>query len=590
MKRIILSLVLLSLKLVGAQEIPVLEKAHEISRKSKKGYLGQINTDPLNNTFEMVFFLKGGGKNTLKTETYKFDKDLNLLGNENEEIELEKARKKYKKLTYRGDELLFDMITASANMRGDLILKQKEVRQYFDWWGGKYRTYSSLKEKVKAKDEEGNKYAFVGGHYQNLLTQRMLLLTGEKSKTNFAMFGMKEYEILSVDGTLKMEKPGKISFSNFKMPIYSASLIDDLEEDLPSEDFPRDWILIFAPHDAKGQTSKPTDYSYVRVSPEGQIKEKVDFTAPTNGWRVLKVLESDGVVTMIGSSIENKPEKKHFNSIFAMGSVSKVTVNKDEQQIGSKAGEALGLGGLTNGAEGMLPTQEALNDMLDELKYDHFVVGQIKGGQFKTLSYPSIDDFEAVHMKPTDQKKFYDFDGKRFYIDETKRLADGTILVTGQDFTKDKSYKESYLFKFSPEGKLVANYGVNIDQKGKSNFLTGDGVLTPDKVPVYNVTKESGDKAKIYWFMHKVKRVVKESYTSGTTVYTTYYPKRSIQYCSIDKASNAIGEVRDLGDDEKRGFYLFDSNCTADMNQYVLFFSETLGGGKILISRFDISK
>lgn len=579
---------------VLAQEIPLIEKSHDISRKSRKGYLGQITTNPENNTFDMVFFLKGGGKNTLKTETYSFDKDLNLIGNVKDEIQLEEARKKYKKLTYRGDELLFNMTTAAANMRGDLVLRKKEIRQFFDWWKGSYVTYADLKEKVKVKDEEGNKYAFFGGHYQNLITQKLLLVAGDKSKENYAMYGVKEFDVLSFDGDLKMTKTGTITFSNYKVPIFSNSLIDDMEADLPAEDFPRDWILVFAPVDGKGQEEKPTAYTYCRLSPDGGIKEKVDFTAPTNGWRLLKVIESNGVVTMIGSSIEKSIEKKRFNDVYPTGTVSKLTVNAKEQSLGSKGDNVannLGLGAFTKfNAEAMLPTQEALDETLNELKYDHFAIGQIKDGKYTTLSYPGIEDFENVHMKPSDQKKYYDFDGKRFFIDATKRFSDGTIVVTGQDFDKEKVYKESYLFKFSPDGKLLANYGVNLDQRGKSNFFTKDSKLTPDKIPVINVTKESGDKNTIYWFMHKVKRVVSESETVGSYVYTSYYGKRSIQYAAINKQTNQIGEVKDLGDEEKRSFYLFDSNNTAEMNNYILYFSETLKGDKILISRFDTSK
>lgn len=584
MKKTLTSLFVVAMAgIISAQQMPLLEKSHDISRKSRKGYLGEITTNTEKNTFDMVFFLQGGGKNTLKTETYSFDKELNLTNTVKEDIELDRARKKYKKLTFRGDELLYNMTTASANLRGDLVLRKKEIRQNFNWWKGRYETYAKVLEKVKAKDEDGNKLGFLGGHYQNLITQKLILVAGDKTKENFSVFGMKDFDILSFDGDLKVEKKGVIKLSGFKIPIYSSSLIDDQEVDLPSEDFPRDWILVFAPVDGKTEVA-PTNYTYCRLSSDGVIKEQIDFDAPTNGWRLLKILEKDGVVTLLGSSIEKSPTKKRFNDVFPTGTVSKVTVNASEQSV-----VASGIGGMFN-AEALQLNQEKLNDMLDDLKYDHMAVGRIENGKYKTMSYPSIEDFEKVHQKPSDQKKFYDFDGSRFFIDETKMLSDGSIIVTGQDFNKEKVYKESYLFKFAPDGKLVANYGVNIDQKGKSNFFTKDATLTPDKVPVTNITIESQDNSKIYWFMYKAKSIDVQSETIGNTRYTYSTPMRAIQYGTIDKKTNTMGEVKDLGEGSKGEYYLFNTNNTAKLNNFTLFFSETSRGNKIMISRFDTSK
>jgi hypothetical protein len=559
--------------------------------------------------------LKGSEKKKIKTEIYTFDQELNLINTQKEEEELERVRIKYKWLTYRGDEVKFTMTSISTSFKGELVLRRKEVRQYWNWWFGYYRNNVKVLEKIKAEDEAGGKYGFNGGLYENYVTAKTLAFASAK-KGKFE-WGAKDYSILSIDGDLKFEKLEEISFNGMFRPAYSKPLTDDEMATIPNEDSPRDWVTVFASAEAKGNTAKPTDYVYVRVSPEGKIKEKIEFTSPTNGWRILDIVEKNNKVTIVGSGIEKNIDSKYFNEIYPMGNVSLTSMTEEESQAsidnkGTGTAKLLGGSGMAqslsmvkkfSSAETAVMTQGKLEEALNEKTYDHFIVGQIVDGKYKTNSYANIKDFEKVQKKPADQSKFLPFDGKKFVIDNVSIQDDGSINITGQDLDYKKGNKifgEAYLFKYSTDGALVANYGVEINQKGKSRtFFGGNGPKT-DEYPTSNILYQSADAQASYWIMKKTKdfRIESESdydynFFSGTGTTTTtksYTPLRAIQYTAVNNKTLAMGDVNDLGDDEKKPYFLFGKHNALRLGAYTIFLSETKKGEKILLSRFDMSK
>lgn len=600
MKKLIYLLLVISCT-ATAQDL--LEKSHDISRKAKKGYLGQVVTNADKGTFDMIFIYKSTSKNKIKTETYTFDKNLVQIGNTQDEIELEKARLKWKWFKYKGDLYKYNMSSASANLKGDLVFRKKEITGNWNWWWGQYDNEVKVKEKVKPTDADGNKYGFFGGHYDNPETQSMLLMainrTDAKSKN-----ATNAFDIVSVDENFKIEKQDQLRFDASYMPIFSqpiqAKVIDELT----------DWIVLLAPVDKDNQPNKPTSLIYIRISPEGKVKENVPFTCQTNGFRVLSAMENEDVVTLIGTGVEKNKDDKYFQKVLG-STVSASTLTEAEQAmsvdnsgIGSKVGgllmggQAMGMLNKFSSAETMIPTQELLDKGLNEKNYDHFVIGEFRNGKYNPLTYANVDDFKAVHQKPSDQKKFYDWDGKTFSIDKVNRKEDGTIYITGQDFknvNEFKSYKEAYCFKIDQSGALKASFGVDVEQKNTSGFFSKKG-LKSDYIPVTSKLISSKDQLKTYWFMFKVKKIHESSesdyngFTGNLTITSTSTPLRSIQYSSIDNATNTMSDRKDLGDDEKRDFYLFNKHNQIGLGQYTIFLSETERGDKILLSRFDTSK
>ena len=125
LKKSLFAICIFSCTAITAQQagFNVLEKDYDISRKAKKGYLGGIEGKD-NGTFDMIYFLPSS-KKKVKIETYSFDKEANLVNTVKDEWEIEKARKRYKGLTYKGDLLINKAISVSSNMLGKMVYKNR---------------------------------------------------------------------------------------------------------------------------------------------------------------------------------------------------------------------------------------------------------------------------------------------------------------------------------------------------------------------------------------------------------------------------------------------------------------------------------
>ena len=600
----LLCLILLSTMCALAQ-VPIIEKEFDISRKAKNGYLGGIDINSEKQTLDMVFVLRSTTKRMVKREVYTFDKDLNLLNTVKDEQAIEKMKTKYKWFNFKGDSYVSNSLSASANLTGKLVFRKKEITWKYRWLLGNYNKSVKQLDKVKPTSN-AEQYFFRGGAYEVESDSTVLVVAGKQEKKGDYVGSLKHYDILSCDNNVNIKVASSIDFDFPNAPIYSGPLEDDNEE-LSNDDFPRDWILVFAPQGGSGigklADPKPTNYTYVRVNPQGQIVEKFSFDSPTNGWRVLGAYEKEGGVYVYGSATTKDPESKYINQVYKTPLVATTSADAEEQKESTGGGIGkLGLGGLGKGMS-MLGgtadfgiTQDAVDAGLDELKYTNFQIGKISGGKFEFLTSPTIADFEKVQAKPADQKKFVEFDGKKFVINGIFFTSNGDILVNGQDFKtlgkgKGRSYKGVYMFQFDPTGNLKRNYGIFLDQSKTSGFFN-TSPLTSDMIKTTSFIQESGDKKSVYWLMRMAKSIHKEvdvdfGFNSKTTT-TTWEPLFNMQYGAINTADGTLSDFKTLGESEKKKFYLFKNANTIKMGNYTFMFSETERGDKVLISRLDL--
>ena len=150
------------------------------------------------------------------------------------------------------------------------------------------------------------------------------------------------------------------------------------------------------------------------------------------------------------------------------------------------------------------------------------------------------------------------------------------------------------MFQFEANGNLKKNYGVKLDQSKKSSFFN-NSPLTSDMYIAHNTIIESVDKKSLYWLIKDVKSIREESNTSFVSLSTvmtktTWTPLYQYEYGNINIANGELSEFKGFGDSEKKEFYLFQNTGSYQMAQYLYFFSETLNGNKILLSRMDLSK
>jgi hypothetical protein len=585
-------LMISNLPSVFAQKM-MLEKDYEISRKAKRGYLGNVEKQE-NGNFDMIFILPSS-KSKIKTEIYHFDKDATLLNIEKDEIEIEKARKKWKWFNYKGDYFLANNISVSANMAGDFVLRKKRITASYNWWTGQYVRKVKLLDKVKPKNDNGKKYKFYGGAYEVERDSTILAMAVNTSDPKDKMFG--SYDLLKSDNDLNVQVLEKIEFPYSMTCVYSQPLKDDLSESVENDDLPRDWILIYAPTDVirKNTAPDPHAFEYLRITPEGKIAERVKFTAPTVGWRIIDVYEKENSVLVYGMG--SGKESKYINEIFKTGCVATTSNDAaDQNQANTSSGGTFGgfakMGAAFSGKDEIGITQEKIDDQLDLLKYNSFVFCILRDGKAGS-KLTEIDEVNEKASCPPDMKKPLKFDGNMFTVRNVDFLSDKSIVLSIQDFKKSKAgnvFKGMYLLHFTEKGELIKNYTVTVDQKNKKGFFN-HSPLTADMIPTMSSVYESSDKTKLNWIMNIVKAIEKESnsssdYFSGTTTtVTTYSPLYSIEYGSIDMKAQKASDFKTLGEDEKRKYYLYPSHNVLATNDYLYFFSETTTGDKMLISR-----
>ena len=613
------------------QGMNILEKDYEISRKAKKGYLGGVEARD-NGSFDMIYFLPSS-KKMVKIETYTFDKDANLTDTKKDEWELERARKRYKGLTYKGDLLINNAISVSSNLMGKLVYKNRKVTAKYNWLAGGYVRKVKMLDKQKLANENGDEYLF-GGAYE-VERDSAILVMGYPYSREKADFSKLDLLKVNNDGSIK--KLQSITTGNQLRPVFSKPLLDDDSQNIDNDDLPRDWVLIMAP--AKGSGGSPNEMTYFRISPEGVLKENIKFTTPTAGYRIINAYDKNGSVMLYGLGI--KKDGKTAEELLGM-SVSPSSMDAEEVEqtkSGTSATEKVlgklgGIGGfvsagkkavnMVSGKEEMMPSQDDLDNAMDEKKYTDFIVCKISGGRAVFANATPIDELNGKAVAGPDMKKPLTFDGKKFKTSNFQILKDGSMVLSFQDFKKnsggvggnkmlntlagirtsssgpkyERIYQGLYMLHFTPEGQLKKNYTVLLDQKNKKGFFN-NSPMTADNFPATSYVIESKDGQSINWVIEMVKAIDKDTDFSsfmnfnGSTTNTTttsYSPFYSIEYGKLNLAEGSSTAFRTLGDLEKKKYYLYDKYNRIQMGDYTYFFSETPNGERMLISRMDVTQ
>lgn len=355
---------------VTAQEDFILEKDYEISRKAKKGYLGNVEKKE-NGNFDMIYILPSGARK-IKTEIYHFDKDCNQLGVERDEMEIERARTKWKWFTYRGEFFLTNSLSASANMMGKLVFRKKLVTATWSWWTGHYVRNVKMLDKVKPKNESGRAYIFLGGAYEVERDSSVLVLAmGATDKEKYGT--PTKYELLKCNNECDVTVMQQLNFKHAVQPVFSQPLVDDQSSEIENDDAPRDWIVIMAPVKLRStkdnRADNPEDFYYLRISPEGVVKENFMFKAPAAGLRILQAYEKDGAVVMYGMSTGK--EGKFIDQSLGNMLVPTTSASADEKAMANTdASKSFGgfaaMGNTLGGKDDIGVTQEQVDDVLDE--------------------------------------------------------------------------------------------------------------------------------------------------------------------------------------------------------------------------------
>ena len=580
-------------------QVAILEKSYDISRKAKNGYLGGIETNQEKETIDMIYILPSLTKRKIKYEIYTYDKDLNLINTVKEEEFIEKARSRWSWFNFKGDTFVTNSLSAGSDMMGKLVFRKKQTKGTWIWLTGTYYRNIKQLEKVKPKTDDGLKYIYTSA-YEIERDSSVLVIAGKPEKKTHNE--MQNFEVLSCDNEVNINVVDKINFQYPQKIVFSAPLQDELEN-VKNDDSPRDWIVVFAPSGLykKDADPKSTNYTFIRISTKGKIVEKFNFDSPSNGWRILGAYEKSNSVFIYGSAITKNPTKDYTNDVFKnLQMVATTSASAQEKEEANNTGNGI-LGGVSAiasiGSFDMGMTQDAVDLPLDELKYTNIQIGKITNGKFEFLSSPNIEEFEAKQAKPIGQKKFIPFDGKKFEINGIGFASSGDVFINGQDFSNSKKgriYKGVYMFQFDSKGDLKRNYGVKLDQSSKAGFFN-NSPLTSDMYMAGNTIIETADSKYLFWLIKDVKTIRQESQTTkitltSNTVTTTWTPLYQYEYGNIQISDGKLSDFKGFGESERREYYLIPNTGSYQVNNYLFFFSETISGSKILLSRVDLSK
>ncbi len=609
-----------SMTMYAQQGMNILEKDYEISRKAKKGYLGGVEAKD-NGNFEMVYFLPSS-KRKVKIEAYTFDKDANLTNTMKDEWDVERVKKKWKFFNFKGDEYVTTAAAVSANLTGKMMFKKREIKAKYNWLVGDYVKRVKLLDRQKLTNENGEEYLFNGAY--EVERDSAIYVMGYPYLKGGTYTSM---DLLKISNEGAVQKLQSVTTGSAMRPIFSKPLLDDNSRDVSNDDFPRDWILILAPTKSLGKANagNPNQLMYMRISPEGKIKENFSFSTPDSGYRILNAYEKNGAVVLYGLGI--KKEGKFADEILGQ-TVSPTSMDDEEKAAASSGGSGMlgGLGkmaGVLTGKEDLSPSQASIDNGLDEKKYDDFIIAKIQNGNASFTKATPMPELNQKAVAGADMKKALEFDGKKFVTNNFQILKDGSMILCVQDYKPngggiggnkllgaltgvstsrsggyDRIYKGMYMLHFNPNGELIRNYTVQLDQKNKKGFFN-NSPMTADNFPATSYIVESKDGKSINWIMEIVKAIDVDTDSSSlynfatggttTTITKTYSPFYSIEYGKLDLASGKSSEFRTLGDLEKKKYYLYEKHNRLQMGDYIYFFSETPRGERLLISRMSVN-
>ena len=186
------------------------------------------------------------------------------------------------------------------------------------------------------------------------------------------------------------------------------------------------------------------------------------------------------------------------------------------------------------------------------MKWKLFQLAKITGSKLEYLTTTDLDEFEAKLKTPPSQKKTPSYRGKRFHFTTAAVYKDGSIVICGQNFQKEKrqnvtfkSYRDVVTFYFDSQGKLKAQYGVRREENNKYARMA----------PTVQIISEG--QSTIYWTVMEMDGVRTEKEGKYKAVKALIYPN----VARIEPGTGDISDFVAFGTvDGKPQYYLHNGN------------------------------
>ena len=542
---IILTLLVCSLTLSG-QDI-LKEQVVDLTKKAVqgapvKGAPAKVVVDDDNKQIDIYYTTKSKNK-LIKFDVYQFDYDLNLISEFSEEQELEKAKNKYKWFAnrYRGDEY-----TVTGLRLGGITMNKLELVETthtYGWFSGKYKQKEKVLKEVKAKDLFGKPiYNPRLLHWTDAQTGNLIYINAVNNKKTL---GPDKYVINRITPDLEKTVVQEFEVGYFQR-LMGANAIAGGDGD---------GFAILADAGGKGvykpkvnQSPTPARWTYLRFAQDGTLKEKIHFDTKILNWSISGATEKDGSVYIYGSGESNGAGTEH-----------------------QKLMAAIGTG-----------------------KQDAFQVVKVTNGNIDFVTAPKLSEINAAAVKPPEQKKTVDYNGRNVEIRGITITSNGDAFITAQDFSVGAGvrgaggYQDLFMFHFAADGTFKRFYTVKSSQKkGGAQGLT-DAATNPRQYPT-NGTVFEGSNGKLYWMMEVVQDVYKYTEEDANFKTTWWIPLRNIRAGQIDIASGQIDKFDVLGDGK---FFLYNDLDPIDINggkQRIYLGTGGERGKQLWLGKFDPS-
>ena len=305
MKYLILPLLLIAF-VAQSQTIDV-EKTFDVSKDAQKGFIHMIENDEAKQQLNIVYRVRAK-RNQAKFISYAFDYNFDLVNQGEEVIDLERELpSKYRPKRYKGEAFEVEGLYVEPNMMGTLVLKRKVSRFAWNWFTYKYGVTTTVEGKLKAKTDDDKKL-FYHHHIEENTDGTAMILAGEKGTAkNGPLNHMMNYHFIKYD--INLTKLADVTV-NFETPQALAGLWGFTNDDEKTTDFVALFATTKVPRYVGGKNlwgQDPTEYTYVRVSYDGKLIDRITFNSPNSLWRVDEFMKAkDGAVYFYGPSNDEK--------------------------------------------------------------------------------------------------------------------------------------------------------------------------------------------------------------------------------------------------------------------------------------------
>jgi len=508
-----------------------LEKTYEITKKSKKGTLANVEFDEASGNYTLYYITKSTEK-MAKIEIYVFDKDFNFISQTDEEMEFEKVKTKYNWFNFKSSEYTVTGLFVEPNLTGTLVMKKKEITYSYDWLFLGYHKKVKILEKLKPKTEDGSKFQYIS-HFEDEANGHAYVLAGEKEKISKNMDPNRmftKYHLLKFNLELDILADLPITFEHSQNQVIAQAL--PVLNDDPDNPGMGDMVFVFAPMKSamKGMTedSNKGNFTYVRVNQDMKLVDRVSFDSPSPGWKIDEIIydaETESVYAY-GPSAEGK------DAYWAQAYIAK--------------------------------------------KYKAVQLLKIADHKLEYITSTNLEKFELALKTPPSQKKSPAYEGKKFQIASYTKTSGNDFLVLGQNYTvKDnvgKQFTDVLGFHFNNKGELKAQYGV--DTYETNDIAKGNGA------PQSLIEGASGKN--LYWVLNEIDGFA----PSGRLL--TY---ARIAKIDLSSAEGGISDFITLGGVDKKISYFLDQKfpyLQTSKGNTIVFFGADKKGKNIWFCRVKI--